>query len=313
MKSTVKTYERVDISKYGRLFAFLKRQNDEYHVKKSRVLSMKNIVDFFNNASDINYLFMKVVVLFSLHGALRRGELWNLKVDDINDTGSILIVTVTETKNKKDRIFTITSDLDGYNLYQKYVCLRPKNVTHRKLFVFYKEGKCTVQAVGINTFGAIPKKIAAFLMLDNPSLYTGYCLRRTSATLLADSGADTLKLKRHGGWRSSNVAESYVEESISNKIKISKEIFQEAATIPSKNNDAAYHSIDMKKDTSEELLALKPVTCMNNEVTSVPKSVSVESTMVQNAILEDNVDKTKCVSIVSSNFNNCIFNISNNH
>ncbi|CAG9790350.1 unnamed protein product [Diatraea saccharalis] len=38
--------------------------------------------------------------------------------------------------------------------------------------------------------------------------------------LLADSGADILTLKRHGGWRSSTVAESYVEDSIQNKANI---------------------------------------------------------------------------------------------
>lgn len=113
---------------------------------------MQNIVQFFNNASDINYLFMKVAVIFSLHGALRRAELWNLKIDDMDDTGTILIVSVKETKNRKDRMFTITSDLDGYNLYYKYLRLRPTNVSHSRLFVLYKEGKCTKQVVGINTF-----------------------------------------------------------------------------------------------------------------------------------------------------------------
>ncbi|KAJ8914344.1 hypothetical protein NQ315_011332 [Exocentrus adspersus] len=39
------------------------------------------------------------------------------------------------------------------------------------------------------------------------TLYTGHCFRRTSASLLADSGASIDVLKRHGGWKSASVAE----------------------------------------------------------------------------------------------------------
>jgi len=38
-------------------------------------------------------------------------------------------------------------------------------------------------------------------------------MRRTSATLLADSGATTTQLQRHGGWKSAKVAGSYVAAS----------------------------------------------------------------------------------------------------
>lgn len=61
----------------------------------------------------------------------------------------------------------------------------------------YSEGKCTIQPVGINTFGTFPKKIAKLLNLDDDHLYTGHCFRRSLATMLADSGADIHTLKRH--------------------------------------------------------------------------------------------------------------------
>jgi hypothetical protein len=60
---------------------------------------------------------------------------------------------------------------------------------------------------------AIPSAIATFLGLDNPNLYTGHAFRVTSATVLADEGANTLVLKRHGRWKSDAVAEGYVRES----------------------------------------------------------------------------------------------------
>lgn len=55
------------------------------------------------------------------------------------------------------------------------------------------------------------------LHLSKPAEYTGHCLRRTSATLLIDGGADITSLKRHGGWKSASVAEGYVDESMLNK------------------------------------------------------------------------------------------------
>lgn len=49
-------------------------------------------------------------------------------------------------------------------------------------------------------------------------------MRRTSTTLLANQGADLTTIKRHGGWKSSSIAESYIEESISNKLSIANKI-----------------------------------------------------------------------------------------
>jgi hypothetical protein len=50
--------------------------------------------------------------------------------------------------------------------------------------------------------------------------HSRHSFRRSSATLLVDAGADLFVLKKHGGWRSSMVA----EDSIQNKIALSKQI-----------------------------------------------------------------------------------------
>lgn len=79
----------------------------------------------------------------------------------------------------------------------------------------------------------MPKHIAIFLNLEEPHLYTGHSFRRTSATvLMADAGADIVTLKRHGGWKSSTVAEGYIEDSIKNKVKIGETISTEIS-VPS--------------------------------------------------------------------------------
>jgi hypothetical protein len=60
---------------------------------------------------------------------------------------------------------------------------------------------------------SVPSKIASFLGLSNACKYSGHSLRVSSATVLADSGANTLTLKRHGRWSSESVAEDYVRQS----------------------------------------------------------------------------------------------------
>lgn len=155
----------------------------------------------------------------------------NLRVGDIENKETILVVHLTTTKTNKPRLFVITSEFENkvksIELFNKYVALRPKQTPHDRFFLTYRNGKCTVQPVGIHTIGSVPSKIASFLHLSEPLLYTGHCFRRTSATLFANSGGSKENLKRHGGWKSDTIAESYVEESILNKTKIAKTVLGE--------------------------------------------------------------------------------------
>ena len=70
----------------------------------------------------------------------------------------------------------------------------------------------------------MPKVVSSYLNLDNADSYTGHSFRRTSETLLADSGADMITLKRHGCWKSDAVAAGYIEDSTASKVKIAKQI-----------------------------------------------------------------------------------------
>lgn len=104
-------------------------------------------------------------------------------------------------------------------MYNKYLTLRPAQIQHNRLFIFYKNGKCTKQLVGLHTLGKIPSKIAIYLKIETLEQYTGHCLRRGSATLLVDGGVSMTKLKRHGGWKTINIAEGYIATPIKNKIE----------------------------------------------------------------------------------------------
>lgn len=80
---------------------------------------------------------------------------------------------------------------------RKYASQRNPTTPHDRFFVGLRVGKCTTQPVGINTIGAIPKKVARYLGLNDVETYTGHCFRRSSAKVLADSGAEFSVFKRH--------------------------------------------------------------------------------------------------------------------
>ncbi|KAF2898250.1 hypothetical protein ILUMI_07928 [Ignelater luminosus] len=62
------------------------------------------------------------------------------------------------------------------------------------------------------------KEVATYLKLPNPESFTGHTFRRSSVALLIDRGGNITDLKRHGWWKSTSVAESYIDESLGNKM-----------------------------------------------------------------------------------------------
>jgi hypothetical protein len=98
-----------------------------------------------------------VVLIIRITGACRRQELLNLKVNDVEDLGEFMKIMLPITKTKVTREFTVTKgnfkDLNLVDIVRKYATLRPSHTLHARFFINYKKGRCTVQPVGINTFG----------------------------------------------------------------------------------------------------------------------------------------------------------------
>ena len=69
-----------------------------------------------------------------------------------------------------------------------------------------------VIVIGFNTFCRLPQIIVTYLDLHNPSLFTSHCLRKTSATMLTNTGADFVQIKKYGSCKSPIVAQRYVDE-----------------------------------------------------------------------------------------------------
>ncbi|KAJ8964623.1 hypothetical protein NQ317_001485 [Molorchus minor] len=206
------------------VFVGILQTGDGYQAKKSKILTKSEIDRFLSSADDKEFLMIMVGLILGIAGACRTDELVNLTVDDIKDVGSSLIVKIPNTKTKIPRIFVVTDVGNMLKLFRKYLSLRPPHVKHKRLFLYYKAGKCSSQPVGKNTMGKIPSVVASYLKLPAVACYTGHCLRRSLATLLADAGVDITTIKRHTGWKSTTVAEGYVENSIENRTKIANQV-----------------------------------------------------------------------------------------
>lgn len=163
---------------------------------------------------------------------MRKDELLKLQTDDVQDLESKYLVTVKASKTHTNRIFTIVDNEQKtlLSLIKRYISLRPVHTQHKRFFIFYKNGKCSPQPIGVNTFSKMPSIIATFLKLEQPHLYTGHCFRRSSASILSDSGADFSAIKRLGGWKSTAVAEGYIENSLQNKVNTAKKILCKTTT-----------------------------------------------------------------------------------
>jgi integrase len=168
LKATLNVKENIDIGAFLKVIAFLKRNAVGYEAKKSKVLTREEVNTFLKEADDNVYLLMKVALLFGICGACRREELHSLHVGDIVEQGSSLFITLSDTKTLSKRVFSVTADGEAVNaleLYRKYAVLRPLNVQHDYFFVAYRNQKCTVQTVGIHSFGKMPRIVANYLKL----------------------------------------------------------------------------------------------------------------------------------------------------
>lgn len=127
-----------------------------------------------------------------------------------------------DTKNYLNRSFIIENQF--YDIYRRYTALRAPDTPIDQFLVNYQQGKCTRQPIGKKKIAKMPSVIALYLNLPNADLYTGHCFRRTAATLLANTGASMTTIKRHGGWKSAQVAEGYIADSKETRRRVFRQI-----------------------------------------------------------------------------------------
>ena len=245
-------------------------------------------------------------LIIGLAGACRRNELRQISINDIQDKENVLIITIPKTKTGNKRVFTITDEIieniSALQLIRKYLNLRPFNVHHQTFFINYRNGKCSSQVVGVHTFGKIPSHIAQYLQLPNANRYTGHAFRRSSASLLVETGADILMLKSHGGWKSNSVAEGYIEDSISRKNEISNRILTGGDGKTFEGTEGTSSLLFPAQNSSREFQSVGTVNSLpTNNVTSNNEENNMA---VSNFMSESGITFSKC--------SKCTFNITIN-
>ncbi|KAJ8909726.1 hypothetical protein NQ315_014377 [Exocentrus adspersus] len=75
LKSMLSIEDNVDISKFLKLKAFLKRKNDDYKPKKFKVFTREDMETFLKEADDRSFLLMKVAMIV---GAWRISRTWEM-------------------------------------------------------------------------------------------------------------------------------------------------------------------------------------------------------------------------------------------
>lgn len=316
LKSTLNVKHNVDLKNFHNLTAFLKRQSQGFKSKKSKVFTSHEVEIFLNDAPDEIYLavkvslpkylwiyskyeriyytntkilicFSQVVLILGISGACRSSELTNLTIHDIESQGNLILVKLTKTKTHIERSFIVKEEFT--QIVKKYQKMRPSDVKIDRFFLNYQKGKCYKQVIGKNKISGMPKQIATYLNLPNCEHYTGHCFRRTSATLLADSGANMTMLKRHGGWKSSTVAEGYIEDSVQNKTKISTKLTETIKIRPNSPQPTTSRECPRWNPSSDE----------------IPESPTF--TEIQNSQISQNISNNINIpnKNVTFNFTNC--------
>lgn len=170
------------------------------------------------------------MLICGLNGTCRGCELTNLSVKNLKDDGKELRIQIYIPKTKEWKEYIIFDEFA--KIVREYMSHRPKHATSDRLFLQWRKGKCVNQNMGKHSIAKIPKEVATFLGLPDPSSYTGHSYRRTGATIAVEEGSTMDEVKRIGPWKSTKTAEGYIQESLSRKRKVAK-MFSNAIGLPS--------------------------------------------------------------------------------
>ena len=159
-------------------------------------------------------------MILAVNGFLRKSELVQLEFDHMQICDDMYLLKVSRKKGigaKKLTTFII-NDPVSVNVMNSYFSKFPEGLrTGRILKRMDKNNRIVNQVIGENTIATYPKMIATFLKLPNACDFTSHAFRRSAATIYADSGATLPQLKAGGGWNSSTVAESHINDSVASK------------------------------------------------------------------------------------------------
>lgn len=230
IKSQIIAKKGVDVfTKYPSLLALMKKKLDNHSKKKAPVFEQSSIERYFdlpeNNPSvweNFKVVREKFMALISIYGGLRGSELYKMTFKDVNvqkvgEDVSGITITIPQHKTKKKKEDGFTFQL--HSRYLSFFNFVPDPDKHFWLNMNPRSSKITDKSsnMGQNETKKLGVCIARRLGIPNPETYSSHCMRRTAATLLANSGISLIGLKNWGRWKSDSVAQGYVEQGIQSK------------------------------------------------------------------------------------------------
>jgi integrase len=159
LQSMLRVNKGVDIKSFVKVHAFMKAIS-----KKAYVFNEDELRKFFIDAPDITYLFLKVVAICGIFGSCRC-ELCDLRLHDIKEEGSVLLITIRPSKTVKGRRFTI-ADSDGIRyvrFVKQYLSLRPQNVSTNRVSYGMIGGSAPIKWLVLIHLDHVPCKLHVIL------------------------------------------------------------------------------------------------------------------------------------------------------
>lgn len=208
-----------------------RRANRVHKVKKARTFNLEDLKVFWAMDIEGRLKYLKVVSVLGFFGILRCDDIAKLEWSDVEmrevDGRKVFFVqrrvskfdNVNDVdKNRFAVMFEGSSKVCPGEVIARYIEAVPLSCRSGR---FLKQWKVTPrgdigyrnQPLGKRTLSQSGVKVAEFLELESPELYTGHCWRRSGASNAAHSGATIEQLRMLGRWRSESVARGYVESS----------------------------------------------------------------------------------------------------
>jgi len=221
---------RGDLKKDAKLADVRKSQWQKHHKKrKANTFDKHELEQFFRMPNTPDILVIKAYAVVAIAFAARGTEALMLTWDrvvrmTIDSTGKPNYKLYYERLKPADKpdteaYATVSGDLEVGILEQYSACFTDEMKSQaegrflRKLSMTRNHLHATRTKVGKNLAFDFGKKVAELLQLPNPEKYTGHCWRRTSITLMTNSGMSLPQIKAVSGHKSDSVVQGYIDHS----------------------------------------------------------------------------------------------------
>ena len=226
-----KKVKNVDINKFGMLRSLLLARTKNHIKKKARVLTLSQVTrvlddpEIFDEAND-DHLLWKNLFIFMFFGLLRCCEVTAILFEWVSFESNFVQVNYQQKTKTLRKPFSFSIPNHFKSTILKYVN-QISSANKVKGMAFFQMMNKTFQMRRGKTAGRrAVERMAEHIgdALNFEEELTTHFVRRTSATLLADTGISLLHLQKAGRWKSAGVCQEYVEDSTNRRTETMKRL-----------------------------------------------------------------------------------------